>query len=703
MATLERLRNRAGTFIAIVIGLALVAFILGDFLGGQGSRMDGSDIEIARIAGKTVSYHLYQSKMDHLINLNKALNRQGSIDDQTTEQIKEEVWNDIVREKVLGKGIENLGLVISADELFDMVQGVNIHPFIRQQFGNRQTGEFDRDFMIQFLKMKDNDPSGLQNAYWMYMEDLIQKDRIGSKYNNLVKKGMYVTSLQAKRSAADRGRKVDFDFIVKRYSAIEDSTVTVTAKELKAYYEKHKTEYEQKESRDIEYVLFPISPSTDDYQLAEKWINDIAPDFASAVDPGQFANLNSDVPFNPKFLNQSEISNPELARWAFEAKVGNMFGPVFDGDSYLLSRLTEIATLSDSVKARHILIATNGKQGEEADKLKAKADSLLKVVKRGESFARLASRFSDDPGSATKGGDLGWFTEGVMVKPFNDACFNGKKGDVVMVETQFGFHIIEILDKSKPSKKVQLANVERKVIPSTRTYQQVFAQASEFAGMNNTYEKFNEAIKNNRNLVKRSAPNLKPSDRRIPGLDNPIEMIRWANNAKKHQVSPAFEIGQNFVVAVLTEVREEGYAPLSQIENDIKAKVIRDKKAEMIMAEMKGKTAPGKSLESVGQELGVTMQNATRISFATFSLPAAGFEPVVIATSLNAKEGEITAPIKGNSGVFALVVTSTNIDEVDATGEKNRIIGGYVSRATYEPFEALKKRAKIVDKRAKYF
>ncbi len=702
MATLERLRNRSGILITVVIGLALFAFILQDFIGGGGAS-DGSDIEIAKIGGKSVSYQFYQSKMDHLINLNKALTGQGSVDEQTAEQIKEEVWTDIVREQILGKGIEDLGIVISSDELFDMVQGVNIHPFIRQQFGNRQTGEFDRNFMIQFLKNKDNDPSGLQNSYWLYMEDLIQKDRIGAKYNNLVKKGMFVTSLQAKRSAADRSRKVDFDFIMKRYTTIEDSTIVVTEKELKAYYEKLKNEYEQKASRDIEYVLFPIDPSTDDYQLAEKWIKEIAPDFAAATDAGQFANLNSDIPFNSKYLNQSEISNPELAKWAFNAKVGEMFGPAFDGDSYLLSRITEIVTLSDSVKARHILLATNGQPADSSIKLKNKADSIMRVLKRGESFARLASRFSDDPGSASKGGDLGWFGEGIMVKPFNDACFNGKKGDITLVESQFGFHIIEILDKSKPSKKVQLANLERKVIPSTRTYQQVFAQASEFAGMNNTFEKFNEALQANRKLVKRSAPNLKPSDRKIAGLENPIEMIRWAYNAKKHQVSSAFEIGQNFVVAVLTEVREDGFAPLAQIENDIKAKLIRDKKAEMLIAEMNGKLAPDKNLEVVGQELGVTVQNASRVSFATFSLPAAGFEPVVIASSLQAKEGKLSGPIKGNSGVFALIVTSTNIEEVDEIGEKNRIIGGYVSRATYEPFEALKKRAKIVDKRAKYF
>jgi peptidyl-prolyl cis-trans isomerase D len=703
MATLEKLRNRGGTLIAIVIGLALVAFILGDFLGGNNSMFNNSDIEVAQISGKSIPYQQYQNKIDYLLDLNKALSGQASIDDQTTEQVKEEVWNDIVREHVLGKGIDELGLVISDDELFDMVQGNNVHPYVIQQFGNRQTGQFDKNVMISFLKNMDNDPSGLQKSFWMYFEELIKKDRITNKYNAMVRKGMFVTDFQSKSSLADRSRKVDFDFIVKRYSTIEDTTITVTEKEIKDYYKKHSSEFEQKESRDVDYIVFPIVPSTEDFQVAEKWINSIAPDFAKAGEAGQFVNLNSDVPFNPRFQSEKEITNPEMAKWAFEAKVGEMFGPIFDGDSYTLARLTDVANLSDSVKARHILISPKEQSPAGIEKAKATADSLLKVIKKGESFSRIASNFSNDPGSATKGGDLGWFPEGVMVKPFNDACFNGKKGDIAVVETQFGFHIIEVLDKSKPSKKVQLAVLDRKVVASTRTYQRIYSQASEFAGVNNTYDKINQAVQADRKIVKRSAPNLKPSDKKIAGLDNPREMIRWAFNAKKHEVSYVFEIGQNFVVATLTQVREEGIAPLEQVANDVKAKVIKDKKAEILMAELGAKKAKTNSIEELGIEVGVTLQNASRVSLSSFSIPAAGFEPVVIATAVQASEGQIVGPVKGNSGVYLLTVRAVNTEEGDEVGERNRILSGLQQRANFEPYEALKKRANIVDKRSKFF
>jgi peptidyl-prolyl cis-trans isomerase D len=380
-----------------------------------------------------------------------------------------------------------------------------------------------------------------------------------------------------------------------------------------------------------------------------------------------------------------------------------MFGPIFDGDSYQVARLTEIASVSDSVKARHILISPAEQSQVALEAAKAKADSILKVIKKDESFVRLASKFSSDPGSASKGGDLGWFAEGTMVKPFNDACFNGKKGDIEVVETQFGIHIIEILDKSKPSKKIQLAIIERNVVASTRTYQRIYAQASEFAGVNNTYAKFNEALQKDNKISKRLASNLKESDKKIAALDNAREVIRWSFNAKKYDVSTVFEIGSNFVVATLAEAREEGIAPVEQVTDDIKAKVIRDKKADIIMADFSKSMSSANTLDALAQATGVAKQNATRVSMSSFSLPAAGFEPVVIATAVETSEGKLVGPIKGNSGVYALTVTAVNTEEGEVEAEQKRLLNGVQSRANFEPYEALKKKANIVDKRAKFF
>jgi peptidyl-prolyl cis-trans isomerase D len=702
MATLEKLRNRAGTLVAVVIGLALLAFILGDLLGSGGSLFNRSQFEIAEISGKSIPYQHYQERIERIVELNKAISGQSAIDEQTSERISEEVWNEIVREHVLGKSYDNHGIVITPEELFDMVQGRNLHPIIREQFGNRQTGEVDRAMIIQFLKNMENDPSGLQKTFWLYIENLIQNDRIYNKYINLIKKGMFVTDLHAKRSLGDRNKKVDFSYVLKRYTSISDSLIAVTEKDISNYYKEHKNEFEQQASRDVEYVVFPIRPSQEDYAVAEEWINKTKNDFAQASDPIQFTNLNSDTPFSNQYLKPSELTNEELKQWADKATVGDVYGPIFENDSYQLARIVDIAQIADSVKARHILVGTAGQSKVQFDLAKAKADSLYNVVKKGGNFARLANEYSDDPGSANQGGDLGWFPEGVMVQPFNDACFKGKKGDIVLVETQFGFHIINILDVSKTSKKIQVAILERTVIPSTRTYQKIYQEASEFAGLNNTFEKFNQAVQDKK-LSKRVASNLRESDRKVAGLENPREMVRWAYYAKELAVSPVFEFGDNFVVATIKSAKEEGIAPLEQVKEDIKSKIIVEKKAEMLKEEFSNVMNQYDNINQIGRDLSVLIMEASRISFSSFSLPTVGFEPAVIATAVSTLEGVIAGPVKGNTGVYALVVNAVNIEEGDKSAERRRLMNSFQSRAGFEAYEAMKKSAGIVDKRSLFF
>jgi peptidyl-prolyl cis-trans isomerase D len=702
MATLEKIRNRAGILVAVVIGLALFAFILGDFLESGGSLYNRSQLEIAEIAGTSIPYELYQSRIEENENLQKMFSGETSMDEQTMERIREQVWQQMLREYVMEEQYQRLGIAIHPDELFDMVQGRNIHPIIQQQFGNPQTGEVNKAFITQFLKNMDRDPSGRQKTYWLYLENEIKKDREFSKYTNLIRKGLYVTNLQAKRSQADRDTKVDFQFVNLKLSSIPDSTISISSGDLKKYYESHLQDYEQKASRDIEYVIFPVNPSSDDVKDAENWINRAKDEFSTIEDPKQYVTLNSDSPFDGKNYKKGELP-AEINDWAFEAKVGEVTGPYYDGTSYKLARLVAINNLPDSVKARHILVSPKGQSAEAYTKAKATADSLLKVAKANPGkFAQLAKEFSTDPGSKDKGGDLGWFREGMMEKPFNDACFGNKKGEIVLAETQYGFHIIEVMDKGKEVKKVQVAVLERKVIASSATNQKVYSEASEFAGLNKTYSQFISAAEAKK-LTKRMANNLLENDRRIAGLESPRELIRWAFKAKKGEVSTVFEFGNNFVVATLTAIREEGNAPLEQVRDDVRIKVLREKKGQILADKMREALKGSNSLDEVAQKLNAKVEQASRISFSSFSIPSAGVEPAVIATASVSAEGRITGPIIGNNGVFAINVTAINKDESDLASERMRLANSYQSRAYYEAFEALKKNANIKDKRAKFY
>ncbi|HPS05438.1 MAG: peptidylprolyl isomerase [Bacteroidales bacterium] len=699
MATLEKIRNRAGVLVAVVIGLALLAFILGDLLSSGGSLFNRAQMEVAKIGGTSIPFEMLQAKIDESENLQKMFSNQLSLDEQTVLRIREQVWQDLVRTYTMEDQYKKLGLSIHPDELFDMVQGRNIHPIIQQQFSDPNTGQLNKEFITMFLKNMDQDPRS--KTYWLFLEQEIQKDRLFNKYFNLITKGLYVTSVQAQRALEDRTKKVNFDYTLVAYSSIPDSSISVEGKEIKNYYKSHLSEYKQTASRDIEYVVFPIQPSESDRQAAEEWINKMKDEFLLADDPNQYVTLNSDSPLDSKYYKESELTD-EMGKWAFSAKVGESYGPTFDGNSYKIIRLVNVKMLPDSVKARHILISPKAQNQEAVAKAKATADSLLNVIKRGGSWDDLASRFSDDPGSKDKGGDLGWFPGGVMVKNFDEAAFNLPKNEVKVVETNYGFHILQVTDRGKESRKVQLATLERKVVPSSTTSQRIYSEASQFALSNRTYEQFKTAA-DAKKLTRRVASNLLANDQNIAGLESPREVIRWAFKAEEGDVSNVFELANMYVVASLTAARSEGVAPLKQVVADVRTKVIRDKKAEKLAARVSDALKGASDIFSVAGKLNGKVEHAENVTFSSFTLPYAGFEPAVIGVASVSSEGKLQGPVNGNAGVYVLAVTSIVTDQGDAGMEKLRLANTYQSRAYYEAFEALKSKIGIVDKRYNFY
>jgi peptidyl-prolyl cis-trans isomerase D len=337
------------------------------------------------------------------------------------------------------------------------------------------------------------------------------------------------------------------------------------------------------------------------------------------------------------------------------------------------------------------------------------ADSLVKLIKSGTSFESLARANSQDQGSAQVGGDLGWFPEGRMVVPFNNACFTAKKGQIVTAETTYGIHIIEILATSKTSRKYNIGIIDRKIMPSSATNQRIYSQASQFAGTNNTYDKFNAAIASE-NLNKRIANDVTPQQKTLPGLDNPRSLIISLFAAEKGKIildnsqQAVFEVGDKYVVAFCTRVQTEGIAPLKDVENDIRLIVTRDKKAEVIFAQFNKDKQPGQSLDDIARTMGLNVEEATQVNFRSYSIPGAGAEPSLIAAASAASQGVVSGPIKGNNGVYLIYVNSLTIPEKqDLKLLRDRLASTFEMRGNYEAYEALRKGANIVDKRYKFY
>ena len=705
MSAIQFLREKAGVFVAGIIGLSLFLFVVSDFFGGgRGQRLQAKKYyEIGQIAGEYISYQDFEERVQNLFEIYK-LSGTTTIDEATSESIREQVWQQMVREKIQDKQYKKLGIGVSTEEVDELVLGNNPHPIVTQLFTDQKTGMFNKSFLVNFLKQIEVDETA--KKYWLFFENEIVNDRMSTKFNNLVSKGLYVTSKQAEFDNNVNNSTVDFSYILKNYASVPDSAVKMSDNDLETYYSKHKNNFKRTALRDIEYVTFDVVPSEEDIKEAEQWINKTKEEFAAATDPVQFINLSADTRHTGLFVPLSNVSE-NLKEFIKKEDKTSIFGPYQEDGSFKIVRLLEATDRPDSVHARHILISAG--QTRSLASAKVIADSLITLLKSGASFDVLAMTNSDDQGSSQIGGDLGWFPEGRMVIPFNNACFTAKKGEFVTAETTYGIHIIEVLEQSKNARKYDIGIVDRKIIASSATNQRVYSEASQFAGTNNTYEKFNSAIALQK-LNKRIANDVAPAQKTLPGLDNPRSLIISLFSTKEGNIvldnnqQAVFEVGDKYVVAFCTKAQEDGIAPLKDVENDIKFALLKDKKAEVISDEFRKNNQEGKTLDDLARILGLNVQEASQINFNSYTIPGIGTEPALVAAASGVKQGIIAGPVKGNNGVYMIYVNGLSTSGTQNIKQlQDRLMATYQMRGSYEAYDAMRKAANIVDKRYKFY
>ncbi|MBS3807596.1 MAG: SurA N-terminal domain-containing protein [Bacteroidales bacterium] len=706
MATLERIRNRAGVLVGVVIGMALLAFVLGDLFSQGGAAFRGDRFEIAEIAGKSIPYKHFRNEVDELTEINKFSSGQSSIDAETREQIRNQVWQRMTREYIMTDEYDELGIDVSSEELWDMVQGENIHPMIRQIFTNPETGQVNTMAIIRFLKSYDQDPTGQRRAYWLYLEDQMVRERKFTKFSNLINKGLHVSTPESQQRAQLNNKSIDFNFLMQNFSAIPDSLVEITDDDLEDYYEDHKQLYKQSANRDIEYVAFEIEPTEKDVEAARDYVQEMDEDFRKTSETEEFINLNSDVPFDDTYYNSEELSD-SIAGFMSSANIGDIYGPYREEESFKLSKLNDIKYLPDSVRARHILIQPS-RQRRNIQNAQSRADSLKQEIEQGADFSALASEHSDDRQTAAEGGNLGWIKQGEMAPALTDSAFFASTGEVKLVQSQYGFHILEVLEKGPATKKVQVATLVRRIEPSSKTYQNVYSEASKFAGQNQTYDDFQESLRN-KDLTKRMANNVQINSKSLPGLEDARSLIRAAFDTKEKKIitsnnDPIFEISDKFIIGFVTDVSKEGIASLEEVKNDVRVKVKENKKASILKERFNEALGDSKSLAPVADKMGLQIMEANDINYDTYSIPGAGSEPKVVGAATAMEEGQLSFPIHGENGVFLIEVT--NMEEgQNMTPQmlQQREMQRLQRTAAFDAFTALKDAAEIEDKRHKFY
>ncbi len=702
MATLERIRSNAALLIG-VIAFALAAFIIGDFLKNpKGANASGN--VIAEINGTKVTYTDYQSRVNELTEMYKMQSGQAAVDKNTSDQIDRQVWDGIKRDNILKPQFEEIGIAVTVDELEDRTTGNNTDPIVRQIFTNPQTGQFDKSLAVSQLKNILSSDNAQAKESWKYYENMIKDNRKNTKYNNLITKGLMVTPKQASLDVEGLKENKSIEFFSKPYASINDSLVTVSAKDITAYYNAHKELYKQDEVRKIEYISFPIVASAADFKAIQDWIGEAKTELEAMSKPAEIRNyvkVNSDAAWNESFQTEDQI-DARYKEFVKDSEVGSVYGSYLAGDTYKIAKLVSREMRPDSVEASHILI-----QGQDPVAANTLADSLYTLVQSKPSmFAEVATANSADQGSAVDGGELGWFSEGMMVKEFNDACFTAKKGDIVKVTTRFGIHIIKITGVSKDSEKYQLAEVARKVEPSTDTYRSTYAEASKFVGEMGgkpSYAKFTAGVEADK-LSKRAAT-LDKNAKAVNNLSDARSLVKWAYNAEEGSISDILEINDQYIVAALTDVNNDGYKTVSEVSSRIKSELVKDKKAEKIIAEIDEKKAGSETLSSIAQKMSASIKSANGINFQSYQVTGAGYEPALVGAVVYAEGNEISEPVKGNSGVYMFRVVSesaaNNVQSASQLSESKT--SSYAARVSYQAYDALEKTATITDNRYKFF
>ena len=687
MATLEKIRQR-GVLLTCIIGLALFLFI---FTGVDFNSLFGeSRTLVGEVNGQKIEITEFEQRIEEAKAFFQIERGENSLDEQTTAQIRESVWNMWLQEVLYGEACEAAGITVSDEELADQILSDNPNPMLNnlRLLFNPETNRFDKNILSQLLQIVDQDPYGDYAKYWSYVERNIRLQLLENKYNTLVVSSINYNDADAK-ALYNAKKAANIEYVMLPYYNQPDSLFPVSDAEMEAYYNEHINNYTQKEEQRVVKVLsFAIQPSEQDYAETEAWIKNLQQDFSTSADFIAISNQNSDVTYNNVAVSEKNV-DASLKDFAFSGKVGGVFGPTLIGDTYKMARIVETGIMApDSVKARHILV-----QDVDAEKTKLLADSLVKVLKGGADFAAVAKEYSL-AGTAQNGGELGWFKEGEIDAEFSAACFNAKNNEIFTYPMGSAIQITQVTEKTKPVKKVKICVLQRKVEAGSQTYGAIYGQASQYIAQNHTATAFVDSARADQGLFIRTYT-IGKNDARVANLDDSRQVVRWAFGEKAGAVtSEVFECGKNFVVAMVDEVIPAGKKSFDNVKLQVKAAVIQDKKGDKMIEDMK---TAGDNLAALG-----AVSTAQNVSLSSAFIPNIGREPMVagcIPALLATKEIQY---VKGNMGVFAVkLVSEVAQGEFNAANE----ITEYTNRNpfVYTTFESLKNTAEIVDNRINFY
>lgn len=705
MAILNSIRKQ-GIFLILIIALALFAFILSDVLTKGNSGPKGQDT-IATVNGTDISRQSFMEEVE-------ATQRNMGPNANTTQAMNM-VWDRELRSVIMDEQIEKAGLT---------VEKAQIDNALKTSLANNPTflndaGQVDEGKIQEYIaSIKASSPE-MYNQ-WLKFEENTADGVLQSTYYNMIKGGLRSTVAEGEQEYHFQNDNLNFQYVLVPYSKIADEDVKVSDDEIKKYVSAHPNDFQAEAQADIQYVFFAEKASAADTEEAkiataallndkvefnkDTKANDTIAGFRNTKNYEEYVNANSDIPYSERWLFKSDLP-ATIADTIISLNKGDIYGPYAVDNGLYISKVLDTKKIPDSSESKHILIRYVGtmrapetvtRTKEEAQKL---ADSILSVVKKDKSkFAELATKFSDDS-SKDKGGDLGSSTPGRMVPPFDNFIFNNPTGTIGLVETDFGYHVVEVGKQSEAKKAVSLATVAKNIEPSDKTVNDVFSNASKFEVAATKDGDFTELAKA-QNLEVKPVNKMGNMDDNIPGIGQNRTIVNWAfNEDTKVGDTKRFSVPTGYVIAQLTRKNPKGLMAAADASATVTPILRNEKKAKKIRESIKGTT-----IQEVAANQNVIVQSATEITMAN-PMIGATTEAKVVGMAFGTKPGEATSLIDGKNGVYMVKVTAFNpAPKMESyINFANQLSAKSAPAAPAAVFNALKKKADIEDNRASFY
>ena len=711
MATLQTIRSK-GPLLVIVIGLALFAFIAGDawkVLQPHQGKQDAGEIN-----GNTLSVQDYQQMVDEFSEVIKLTNGLNSLNEDQLTNIKDQVWNTYVTNELIAAEAKKLGLKVTDKELEAIIdEGTN--PLLMQTpFRNPQTGAFDKDMLKKFLVDYANLDTNKMPAqyveyyqkmgnFWKFIEKTLKQSVLAEKYQNLIAKSLISNPVAAED--VFNGRTVQSDLLLAGipYSSISDSTITVSNEDIKKLYDERKESFKQPvETRDIKFIDVRVTPSDADRQEVQKEVTEYSNQLINTNDDytAFVRSTSSVVPFSDVPVNKTVLPS-DVASRLDSTSVNEVYGPYYNqaDDSYNAFKIIAKTTAPDSIQFRQIQV-----YADTEAKTATLADSIYNALKGGADFAELAKIYGQT-GEANWVNAQSW--EGASLDTDNATLINKLISQPVdeLANLKVGQAnlILQVTAKKAMKDKYKVAVIKRPVEFSKETYNKAYNKFSQFVAQNTTIKDLEKnAEEAGYSVTPRS--NFRSDEHYVGGVKSTREALKWVFSAKPGEVSPLYECGENdhLMVVALEAINPEGYVNINKVSDMLRSEVLRDKKAEKIMEQMKG-------FNSLAQVKGMKDAISDSVKHVTFNAPAfiavtRASEPAISAYASKTEVNKVSAPIKGNAGVYMIQVYNKekSSEKFDAKKEETALssmAARYAGQCLYE----LRDKAEIVDQRYLFF